>query len=83
MDDGDDPMIFGLASRPCSASIASVRPQVAQSAIDADPEVARAIIVTGTGSSPAPRLFGIAAMSDGTVAVEDTAGEAIAALTGS
>ena len=88
-------------------------PQVAQSAIDADPEIARAItllnangskvqfgpmtpvfagdrlvwvraiIVTGTGSSPAPRLFGVAAVSNGAVAVEGTAGEAIAALTGS
>jgi hypothetical protein len=43
----------------------------------------RAIIVTGTGSSPAPRLFGVAAVSNGAVAVEGTAGEAIAALTGS
>ena len=43
----------------------------------------RAIIVTGTGSSSAPRLFGVAAVADGAVAVQDTAGEAIAALIGS
>jgi uncharacterized membrane protein (UPF0182 family) len=93
-------------------SLPLLSPQVAQSAIDADPEIARAItllnangskvqfgpmtpvlagdrlvwvraiIVTGTGSSSAPRLFGVAAVANGAVAVQDTAGEAIAALIG-
>ena len=83
-------------------------PQVAQSAIDADPELARAItllnangskvqfgpmtpiildeglvwvrpiVVTGTGSSAAPRLYGVAAVYNGPVAVQPTAGEAVA-----
>jgi uncharacterized membrane protein (UPF0182 family) len=87
-------------------------PQVAQSAIDADPDVAqlitllnangskvqfgpmspiatgvgivwtRPIIVIGTGSSPAPRLYGVAAVSNGEVAVEATAADAVASVTG-
>jgi uncharacterized membrane protein (UPF0182 family) len=86
-------------------------PQVAQSAIDADPELARVItllnangskvqfgpmtptlvedglvwvrpiIVIGTGSSAAPRLYGVAAVAEGIVAVEPTSGEAVAAVT--
>jgi uncharacterized membrane protein (UPF0182 family) len=87
-------------------------PQVAQSAIDADPEFARVItllnangskvqfgpmtpvlveeglvwvrpiIVIGTGSSAAPRLYGVAAVADGIVAVEPTSLEAVRAVTG-
>ena len=87
-------------------------PQVAQSAIDADPELARTItllnangssvafgpmnpvvadgalvwvrpiIVTGTGASAAPRLYGVAAVLDGEVSVEPTAADAVAGLTG-
>ncbi len=83
-------------------------PQVAQSAIDADPELARAItllnangskvqfgpmtpvvlddglvwvrpiVVTGTGSSAAPRLYGVAAVYNGLVAVQPTTAEAVA-----
>ncbi len=85
-------------------------PQVAQSAIDADPEVAQAItllnangskvqfgpmspvvvqdalvwvrpiIVTGTGTSAAPRLYGVAAVLNGQVAVEPTAVQAVTAV---
>lgn len=84
-------------------------PQVAQSAIDADPEFARIItllnangskvqfgpmtpvvasgalvwvrpiIVAGTGSSAAPRLFGVAAVADGKVGVRDDTRDAVAA----
>ena len=87
-------------------------PQVAQSAIDADPDVAqvitllnangskvqfgpmspvptdrgivwtRPIIVIGTGTSPAPRLYGVAAVVDGEVAIGDSTQEAIGTLTG-
>jgi uncharacterized membrane protein (UPF0182 family) len=85
-------------------------PQVAQSAIDADPDVAQAItllnangskvqfgpmspvavqgalvwvrpiIVTGTGASAAPRLYGLAAVLNGQVAVAPTALEAVTAV---
>ena len=82
-------------------------PQVAQSAIDADPELARAItllnangskvqfgpmtpivvdeglvwvrpiVVTGTGTSAAPRLYGVAAVYNGLVAVQPTSRQAV------
>jgi uncharacterized protein len=85
-------------------------PQVAQSAIDADPELARAItllnangskvrygpmtpvlvengvvwirpiIVIGTGSAAAPRLYGVAATTEGIVAVESTSLEAVTSV---
>jgi uncharacterized membrane protein (UPF0182 family) len=87
-------------------------PQVAQSAIDADPEFARVItllnangskvqygpmtpvlveeglvwvrpiIVIGTGASAAPRLYGVAAVANGIVAVEPTSLEAVDAVLG-
>lgn len=85
-------------------------PQVAQSAIDADPEFARVItllnangskvqfgpmspltttdglvwtrpvIVSGTGSSAAPRLFGVAAVLDGRVVVRRETAAAVEAV---
>jgi uncharacterized membrane protein (UPF0182 family) len=85
-------------------------PQVAQSAIDADPELARAItllnangskvqfgpltpmiterglvwirplIVIGTSDASVPRLYGVAAVLDGLVAIEDTTVEAVEAV---
>ncbi len=86
---------------------------MAQSAIDADPDLARAftllnangsvvqfgpmtplllddgvvwvrpIIVTGTASTTAPRLYGVAAVSNGIVGVGHTVDEAIrSAVTG-
>ncbi len=85
-------------------------PQVAQSAIDADPELARvitllnangskvqfgpmsplitenglvwtrSIIVSGTGSSAAPRLFGVAAVSEGRVVVRGGTQDAVGSV---
>ena len=96
-----------LVTPPSDLSPPLLSPQVAQSAIDADPEVAqvitllnangwkvqfgpmtpvvlrdslvwvRAIIVTGTGASAAPRLFGVAAVLNGQVSVKPTALEAV------
>ena len=40
----------------------------------------RPIIVTGTGASAAPRLYGVAAVLNGQVAVEATSLEAVAAV---
>ncbi len=99
-----------LVTPPSDLSPPLLSPQVAQSAIDADPEVAQAItllnangskvqfgpmspvvvgeslvwvrpiIVTGTGASAAPRLYGVAAVLNGQVAVEATSLEAVAAV---
>lgn len=85
-------------------------PRVAQSAIDSDPEMARAItllnangstvrygpmaplvdgdnvvwvrpiLVIGPGSSAVPRLYGVAAVRDGLVAVESTSDVAVRAV---
>jgi uncharacterized membrane protein (UPF0182 family) len=41
----------------------------------------RPIIVTGTGTSAAPRLYGVAAVLNGQVVVEPTTLEAVAAVT--
>ena len=100
-----------LVTPPSDLSPPLLSPQVAQSAIDADPDVAQAItllnangskvqfgpmspvavgdsliwvrpiIVTGTGASAAPRLYGVAAVLNGQVAVEQTALEAVTAVT--
>ena len=86
-------------------------PQVAQSAIDADPQLAqditllnangsqvqfgpmslvivgddvvwvRPIIVVGTTAAAAPRLYGVAAVSNGLVGVADTVAEALQRVT--
>lgn len=99
-----------LVVPPADLSPPLLSPQVAQSAIDADPAVAQAItllnangskvqfgpmssvavadalvwvrpiIVTGTGTSAAPRLYGVAAVLNGQVAVEPTALEAVTAV---
>jgi uncharacterized membrane protein (UPF0182 family) len=87
-----------------------VSPQVAQSAIDADPDLAqqitllnangshvefgpitpiligdgivwaRPIVVIGTSAASAPRLYGVAVVSDGVVTIGATLGEALAAI---
>ncbi len=86
---------------------------MAQSAIDSDPEMARAItllnangsvvrfgpmaplvdgneviwvrpiLVIGSGTSAVPRLYGVAAVRNGLVAVESTSEAAVAAVTSS
>ena len=96
-----------LFTAPSDLTLPLLSPQVAQSAIDADPEVAQAItllnangskvqfgpmspvvvrdalvwvrpiIVTGTGTAAAPRLYGVAAVLNGQVSVAPTTIEAV------
>jgi hypothetical protein len=97
--------------QPDPAMAPPLSPQVAQSAIDADPELARAItllnangskvqfgpltpmiterglvwirplIVIGTSAASVPRLYGVAAVLEGLVSIEDTTVAAVEAVT--